>query len=292
MTNRRARAAASAALITLLVAGAAAQGTFNLDPDLVFVYATVTGQKNAHYAGLKQDHFQILENNKEQKVGYFSEQGPWVLGVVVGVSTLLPGRADNTSQHIRAAVGALREGVEWDNGSFVDELPFGSDGIFDAISRGLYRVKLTPNPRKALIVITDGFDTTEGDPGQPLKEFAKKVDVPVYLLFVKGQGFGSQLGLEDVVRGNQPYLSGGRVYEEIASLSGGWMTIADAEYELAAVAKRLAQELTNYYVLGFNSANDARDGKWRNLKIKVNPPPGAPKLKVNHKSKYFVPKAG
>ena len=34
----------------------------------------------------------------------------------------------------------------------------------------------------------------------------------------------------------------------------------------------------------------AKDGKWRKLTVKVNAPAGSPKMKVNAKSRYFVPK--
>jgi len=258
---------------------------------MVFVNATVTGAKNEAARGLRQEHFQIWEDNVEQKVEYFSaEDTPWTFGIVLAVSGLLPGRADQTSTSIRDAVVAFRQMSNPNNKYIVDELPFGSDGIYHSITAGLQDLSREPNPRKALIVIVDGFDTTQGDPGHPLIEFAKKLNIPCYLMFVRDASSGKNLGLADVAKGDQYWLANGRVYEELTSTTGGHMSTADALYELSAICKKLAEELRGQYVLGFVSTNDAKPGTWRKLKVKVNPPKDFPKVKVQTKGRYFASK--
>ena len=280
------------AIAVLFFAGVQEAQTLKQAPSTVFVNVAVTGEKDAYVSALKPEHFQILEDNKPQKITYFSaDNGPWNIGIILGVSTLLPGSADQVSQHIRGAVSAFQKTGNPDNKYFVDELRFGSDGIFDAMSRGLVRLSQGAGPRKALLVITDGFDTTDGDPGHALLEFAKKLsNIPLYLVYVRSGSAGTNLSLEEVGRGQQYHLSGGRVFEEIASATGGYMTSASAEYELDALCKRIATELKSQYVIGFNSTNDTKLGTWRKLSVKLTPPKEQAKAKARLKSRYFAPK--
>jgi Ca-activated chloride channel family protein len=49
-------------------------------------------------------------------------------------------------------------------------------------------------------------------------------------------------------------------------------------------------ELRNQYVLAYKPSNAARDGTWRKIKVKLNPPRGLPPLNVYAKTGYFAPK--
>ena len=59
--------------------------------------------------------------------------------------------------------------------------------------------------------------------------------------------------------------------------------------ELADVATKIGIELRNQYVLGYRPTNPARDGKWRKIKVKLNPPKGLPPLHVYAKTGYYAP---
>ena len=292
MTEKRRLAGTTLLLIVILACVATAQdGPKTTGQHMVFVNATVTGAKNDFARGLKPEHFQIWEENVEQKIEYFSaNDSPWSFGIVLAVSGLLPGRADQTSSNIRDAVAVFRETGNPGNKYFVDELPFGSDGIFHAITLGLQTLSRETNPRKALIVIVDGFDTTQGDPGHPLIEYAKKVNIPVYLTFIRNSAGGQNLALADVAKGDQYWLANGRVFEELTSTTGGQMFTSDALYELNALLKKVAAELRSQYVIGYVSSRDAKRDTWRKLRVKVNPPKDMPDLKVQSKGRYFAAK--
>ena len=61
------------------------------------------------------------------------------------------------------------------------------------------------------------------------------------------------------------------------------------EFGDTTICTKIAVELKNQYVIGFESTNAAKDGKWRKLRLKVNPPQGLPRLNVRSKSGYFAP---
>ena len=46
-------------------------------------------------------------------------------------------------------------------------------------------------------------------------------------------------------------------------------------------------ELRNQYVVGYSSSNQTNTGKWRKIKVRLDPPEGLPKLKIRHRQGYF-----
>ena len=65
----------------------------------------------------------------------------------------------------------------------------------------------------------------------------------------------------------------------------------DSVNELEDICTKIAIELKNQYVIGYHSTNVAKDGKWRKLRVKVNPPKGIQHLNVKSKSRYYAPMA-
>src|SRR5439155_9812914 len=113
-----------------------------------------------------------------------------------------------------------------------------------------------------------------GDPAKTLQEYAKKLPVPIYIVFAAGAS-AEPADIAELARGQAIHLSAGTGYEDLARFTGGRMYQAEADTQLRSNLEALAQELKNQYVLGFKSTNDARDDKWRKIEIKMlNPPNG------------------
>ena len=55
------------------------------------------------------------------------------------------------------------------------------------------------------------------------------------------------------------------------------------------IAEKISTELRNQYVIGYTPKNISRDGKWRKVKVKVNPPPGLPPLTIYARTGYYAP---
>jgi Ca-activated chloride channel family protein len=79
--------------------------------------------------------------------------------------------------------------------------------------------------------------------------------------------------------------------EELSDLTGGRAFFPDSVYELEDICTKIAIELKNQYVIGYHSTNGAKDGKWRRLRMKVNPPKGIQHLNVRYKQGYYAPMA-
>src|SRR5207247_9558861 len=76
----------------------------------------------------------------------------------------------------------------------------GMTAMYDAVYVGLEKLKAGSNPKKALLLITDGEDNRSRYPFQNVKEFVKEQDVQIYAIGIVDQ-WNSQLGAGHTGRG-------------------------------------------------------------------------------------------
>src|ERR1700756_2034423 len=277
--------------------------TLKVDVDLTLVNATVTDPLNRYVSGLESEHFQIWEDKIEQKIEYFSsEDVPLSLGMIFDVSGSMK---DKISTSRDAAVTFLKTGnpddeyflVEFANrpevaSDFTTDISKlqskiiftpakGMTAMYDAVYVGLEKLKTGNNPKKALLMITDGEDNRSRYTFQNVKDFVKEQDVQIYAIGIVDE-WNSQLGAGH---------TGRAMIEELADLTGGRAFFPDNVYELEDICTKIAVELKNQYVIGYPSTNGAKDGKWRKLRVKVNPPKGVDKLNVRYKQGSYAPTA-
>ena len=50
-------------------------------------------------------------------------------------------------------------------------------------------------------------------------------------------------------------------------------------------------DLKNQYIISYKSTDPNRDGKWRNIRVRVSPPPGVSRLDVRAKAGYYASEA-
>jgi Ca-activated chloride channel family protein len=144
----------------------------------------------------------------------------------------------------------------------------GSTALYDAIYAGLAKVKEGTHPRKALVVVSDGFDNHSRYTGKNVRDAVKESDVQLYLIGNEGDGALSQLA-ED---------TGGRSLAPRTRV-----------YELGNICSQIVKEVKNQYLLGYRSTNQEKDGKWRNISVKLTPPSGIGRLNTRPRKGYFAP---
>jgi len=273
--------------------------TLKVDVDLVLVNATVTDPQNRYVTGLDKEHFQVWEDKIEQELDYFSaEDVPISLGIIFDVSGSMK---DKLAVARDAAVTFLKTGnpedeyflVEFANRPEVaqdfttditrlqNHLIFtpakGMTALYDSVYLGLEKLREGNNPKKALLLITDGEDNRSRYTFSNVKEFVKEQDIQIYSIGIVGD-FNSQLGTG---------RTGRALVGELSDLTGGRAFFPDSVYDLEDICTKIAVELKNQYVLGFRSTNAAKDGKWRKLQVKMKPPKGLPRLNVRYKTGYY-----
>lgn len=260
----------------------------SVDVGVVLVPVTVTNERGQYVGGLEKQHFKVFEDKVEQSITSFStEDSPLSLGIVLDSS----GSMNPTMALARRNGGACMDvGAEDDeyflivfsdklsvNTDFTPDLQKlrmalltvkskGQTALYDAIYAGLAKLKDATHPRKALVAVSDGFDNHSRYTGKNVRDAVKESDVQLYLIGNEGDGALSQLA-ED---------SGGR---SLAPRTG--------IYELGNICSQIVREIKNQYVLGYRSTNQEKDGKWRNISVKLTPPGGI-KLNIRPKKGYFA----
>jgi Ca-activated chloride channel family protein len=163
----------------------------------------------------------VFEDKIEQQITYFStEDAPMSLGIVLDSS----GSMNPIIGQARRNGGAcMNMGSELDeyflmvfsdklkvNTDFTTDLqnlrtelltvkPKGSTALYDAIYAGVAKVREGNHPRKALVVVTDGYDNHSRYSGKNLREAVKETDVQLYL--IGNQGDGALRGLAESTGG-------------------------------------------------------------------------------------------
>ncbi len=273
--------------------------TLKVDVDLVLINATVTDPQNRYVTGLEENHFDIFEDRVEQEVQYFSaEDVPLSLGIVFDVSGSMKDKlsvardaavtflktGSPEDEYFLAEFSArpeIREDFTTDIGRLQNHLIFtpakGMTALYDAVYLSLQKVEEGSNPKKALLLITDGEDNRSRYTFGNVKEFVKESDVQIYSIGIVN-GFNSQLAMG---------RTGRALIEEISEMTGGRSFFPNSVYELEDITTKIAIELKNQYVIGYFSTNETKDGKWRNVQVKVDPPRGLPRLTVRSKKGYY-----
>jgi Ca-activated chloride channel homolog len=82
---------------------------------------------------------------------------------------------------------------------------------------------------------------------------------------------------------------GPELLSQVTKVTGGRTFTIDNPNELGDTATKIGIALRNQYVLGYRPTNSAHDGKWRRIKVKLQPPKGFPPLTVYARTGYYAP---
>ncbi len=275
--------------VFLFVGGVyAAQKSLKVDVELVMVNLAVTDSDNRPITDLKAENFQIFEDKVEQQIRYFSmEAAPMSLGIVFDMSHsmerklnfakeaaakfLEKGTPDDEYFLVEFSSRAkIAEGFTSDIRRLRDRLSLtpaqGATALYDAVYLGLSKLKSAQHPKKALLLITDGEDNHSRYSRGDIREVVRESDAQIYVI-----------DLGRALIGDLAEMTGGHSYRT---------TVNDLE----DTCEKIALELKTQYVVGYESTNQNRDGKFRKLRVKVTPPAGMTKFNVRARDGYFAGK--
>ena len=279
------------------------KANIRVDTDLVLIPVTVTDPLNRFVTGLEKENFKVLEDKKEQTISQFSsEDAPLSVGVIFDCSGSMGHKLEKSrlavSQFFKTAnpedefflvqfsnAAELAQPFTGNLEEIQNRLTFtqskGRTALLDAIYLGLHEMKKAKNPRKALLVISDGGDNNSRYTEQEIKNLVKEADVQIYAI-----------GIYEAMaaRGRTPEEAAGEgLMTEIAEQTGGRQYPVDNLNELPDVAAKIGVELRNQYVLGYSPLNPSHDGKYRHVVVKLVQPRGMPTLRPFWRQGYYAP---
>ena len=268
--------------------------------DLVLVPITVTDPLNRLVTGLEKEDFQIFENSNKQEIWSFaSEDAPVSIGIIFDLSGSMSSKLIRARESILQFIKTANPQDEFfvigfnDRPELIEDFTSSVEQIqarlaivhaarrtalLDAIYYGMAKMKAAHHERKALLVVSDGGDTrsryTEGE----VRAAVREADVEIY-----------SIGIFDPYAPTPEERTGPQLLDDGSTATGGRMFRVDDVDEMSDIAEKISTELRNQYVIGYRPKNLSRDGKWRKVKVKVNPPPGLPPLTVYARTGYYAP---
>ena len=262
------------------------QPSFRAGIDIVSLNVTVTDAANHYVTDLSEGDFSVFEDGVKQNLTFFSRrQQP------IAMSLLLDSSA-SMEQHIgtlqTAATNFIKKLKPNDIAQVIDfdsrveirqgftgnqaELQAaieqtnagGSTSLHNAIYialKELRKVKAVSEEdvrRQALIVFSDGEDTSSLVSFEEVLDLAKRSETAIYAI---------------ALRGNDVQAKGFReaefVMRTLAQETGGRAFFPARIEDLSGVYSQIADELASQYTLGYSSGNQRRDGAWRRLVVQV-----------------------
>ncbi|MBI5281748.1 MAG: VWA domain-containing protein [Candidatus Solibacter usitatus] len=274
-----------------------------IDTNLVLIPVTVTTPLNQFVTGMEKENFRLFEDKNEQEVGYFASfDAPLSIGLVFDASGSMGSKLNKSRQAAAQFFKTANPEDEFFLVQFNDRpqvvVPFtqntediqsrltftqakGRTALLDGIYQALQILKKGRNPRKALLIISDGGDNSSRYTENEVRNLLREADAQMYAIGIfEPMGSRGRTAEE---------LSGPGLLSELAEMTGGRHFPVDNLNDLPDIAAKIGIELRNQYVLGYVSKNLNRDGKYRRVTVKLNQPRGMPPLRALHRQGYYAP---
>lgn len=284
-----------------------------VETGLVSVNVTVSDRNGGHVRGLSREDFTITDNGIVQKIETFSaEDAAASFGIIYDLHPTTDDRTANVLAAIGMFTNELREGDDFfvtvfnEKGSLTttfvptrDQLDRHlaadasekTNSLYDVIFAASEKLSHSENSKKVLIVMTDGADNSSHHSLKKLKEHLRAVNLPVYSLTFDS-GDARRATYSDLFRnGPRERIDVGgataidrALIEDVSRSTGGGSAVAesrDTAY-LAAMGKRLLNDVRSQYVIGF--VPGASDGKWHDLNVSLKS--GKKGLKISSRKGY------
>jgi Ca-activated chloride channel family protein len=309
MCTRSHQLAIAASFIVIALASAGAQApvdrapqTFRSSVDLVTIQASVRDVRGRILRGLTPTDFEVRDNGELRRIVELrsDQRSPVSFAILVDMSgSMRVGpKVAMARQVFESVVAQLRSGEDeaavftFDSSmherrgfttnieSLKDALTqfeaFGTTSLYDATATTARHLAERTNTHRAIIVLTDGVDTSSHMTAAQVSAVASAIDVPVYV--VATVPFVDQrVMVEEAAQARSP---GGADVRDLADWTGGQLTFASTFGEASSAASRIVDELRQQYVLAIEAA-DSRE--WRRLDVRVKNPAAI----VRTRSGYF-----
>lgn len=277
--------------------------SIRVETQLVLINVTVTDPMNRFVTGLEKEHFQLYEDKVLQTITQFSsEDAPLSVGLVFDASGSMGSKLQKSRQAAAQLFRTANPEDEFFLIHFNDRpelvVPFttnteeiqnrltftqarGRTALLDGVYMAMNEMHKARNPRKAIIILSDGGDNSSRYTESEIKNAVREADVQVYAIGIFEPIAGRGRTAEE--------LAGPGLLTELAEATGGRHFPVENINELPDVAAKIGIELRNQYVLGYTPSNQARDGKYRKVQVKLKQPRGLPPLRAFYRLGYYAP---
>jgi Ca-activated chloride channel family protein len=281
------------------------QVPFRAGVDLVSLNVTVSEGNGKYITDLTADDFNVFEDGVKQEVTFFNRTNlPIALALLLDTSASMDTKLPTAQE---AAIGFARRLRQQDLAEVIDfdsrvivlqnftnsagELEAaikktsagGSTSLYNAVYIALKDLKkvVAKNTeeirRQAIVVLSDGEDTSSLLPFEEVLDLAKRSETAIYAI-----GLRSSEGASFASKG---FKEAEFVLRQLTQETGGRAFFPNQVSELASIYGQIGDELSSQYTVGYTSRNTRRDGAWRRIVVRVN----RPNANARTKQGYFAP---
>jgi Ca-activated chloride channel homolog len=275
---------------------------FRASVDVVSLNVTVTDGMNRFVTDLEPQDFSVFEDGVKEDVSFFNRrQQPIALSLLLDTSAsmeqhlpTLQAAATNFVKRLKPS--DLAQVIDFDSrveirqgftanqadleAAILQTVAGGSTSLHNAIYialRELRKIRAVAEEdvrRQALIVFSDGEDTSSLVSFDEVLDLAKRSETSIYTIALRGP--------DTQAKG---FREAEFVLRSLARETGGRAFFPMKIDDLTGVYAQIADELASRYTLGYTSTNAKRDGVWRRLVVQVSRPSNTARTKNG----YYAP---
>ena len=306
---------ASTGLARQAPTAAASQGAATSEPqapsfragvDIVSLNVTVTDGTARYMTDLQSGDFSVFEDGVKQDVTLFSRTNlPIALAILLDTSASMENKLPIAQDAAAGFAKRLRaqdvaEVIDFDSRvtvlqNFTNSTASleqairktsagGSTSLFNAVYIALKDLKkvVARNAdevrRQAIVVLSDGEDTSSLLPFEEVLDLAKRSETAIYTIGLKA---------DDTPGATKGFKEAEFVMRQLAQETGGRAFFPNQASELAGIYTQISDELSSQYTVGYTSRNPRRDGAWRRLVVRIDRANAVARTKLG----YFAPAA-
>jgi Ca-activated chloride channel homolog len=269
--------------------------------ELVSLSVTATDGQAKYVTDLTEEEFEVFEDGAKQKLTFFSKiQQPISLALLLDTSASMDERMGIAQE---AAVGFAKQLHKDDQAEVIDfdsqvrvlaeftndaaalekairsTTPNGSTSLYNALYIALKELKRTKAAttdirRQAIVLLSDGDDTSSLIEFDQVLDLAKRSEVVIYAI-----------GLRAGEIGRREFKEAEFVLKQLATETGGRAFFVTDARELAKIYQGIWDEMSSQYAIAYSSGNPKRDGAWRRIQVRLL----RPNVTARTKQGYYGP---
>jgi Ca-activated chloride channel family protein len=286
--------------------------TFHSDVTTVQLDVAVLDNKGKFLPGIPREKFRVLEDNVPQQISSFNinSEAPMTIAMVIEFSNLFQryysqgwyetlvasyGFVQTLKPQDYVAVIAydLRSEIlcdfTTDRGKVQEAMQrlripgFSEANLFDALSDTAQRMSNIEG-RKAILLIASGRDTFSKLTYDKARKAVREAGVPIYAVSmlqamrIMAEQYMNQIQQLD-------FLQADNEMKTFASESGGQAYFPRFFGEFPNIYQSISTALRNQYSIAYQPSNQAKDGKFRNIKVELVDPETGAALRINEGGK-------
>jgi Ca-activated chloride channel family protein len=253
-----------------------------VNTELVVLNVTVTDKAGEYVPGLRLSDFKVYEDGKEVPATAISNFGvhesPFASVVLLDTSGSMESRLSlGRSAAIRFLDGLRLEDVaavykfdykveqlqEFSSGRDLAPMTFaikarGMTTLYDAVLEAVNALTARQEARKAIVVLSDGMDTYSKTSSSKALEAAMAIGASIYAVDMSASDAGGPRNAQSAM-----------ILKSFAEKSGGRFVATPGGPALRDAFASIARELGHQYTISYRPLNQARDGRWRPLEVKL-----------------------